>query len=133
MPSAYRAHCNRVHSRPQASHLRSTFRFHPHLNGMLFMALLLTASNNYTAARPCNEDGQFLPRNTPPPPLDDEQDWEPFVDRSSFELAELVFEKAELSAGEANQLLRIWAAHQIETTQHEDPPLSELRRPPQDY
>ena len=97
------------------------------------MALLLTASNNYTAACPCNEDGQFLPRNTPPPPLDDKQDWEPFVDRSSFELAELVFEKAELSAGEANQLLRIWAAHQIETTQHEDPPLSELRRPPQDY
>lgn len=69
---------------------------------------------SWLEARPCDEDGNFLPDDMPPPLQDNFRSWEPFESRSSFELAELTFEKAELSAGEADQLLRIWAAREIE-------------------
>ena len=74
------------------------------------------------SARPCNEHGEFLPRHTLPPERNNDHDWSPFPDCPSFELAELVFEKAEMSAGEVDHLLKIWAAHQIETDQDEQPP-----------
>jgi hypothetical protein len=64
----------------------------------------------YTPARPCNQSGNFLPNNLPPPPISNDPDWYPFESRLSFELAELIFEKAEMSAGEIDQLLNIWAA-----------------------
>jgi hypothetical protein len=61
-------------------------------------------------ARPCDQDGNFLPHNSPPPPKNNDLDWSPFKNRSSFKLAKLVFEQAEMSAGKIDQLLRIWAA-----------------------
>jgi hypothetical protein len=65
-------------------------------------------------ARICDKDGNFLPLDSPPPPRDNEHNWTPFQSRSTFELAELLFEKVEMSAGEVEQLLRVWAAHSIE-------------------
>lgn len=70
-------------------------------------------------ARPCNENGDFLPPGAPPPadpPLPDpssSEPWEPFDDRSQFEYAEFAFEEAELSEEKAEKLLRIWAARNI--------------------
>ncbi|KAI0044051.1 hypothetical protein FA95DRAFT_1583919 [Auriscalpium vulgare] len=40
-------------------------------------------------------------------------DWAPFEDRPSFEFAELMFETSQLSQGDINQLLKIWAAKAI--------------------
>lgn len=66
------------------------------------------------AARPCDEDGDYLPPNSPPPPRPHEEQWAPFESRSSFETAELLFEKVEMSKGEIDRLLQIWAAHDVE-------------------
>ena len=51
-------------------------------------------------------------------------DWAPFDSRSSFELAELIFEKAEMSVAEANHLLRIWAAREVEKGNIQDAPFT---------
>ncbi|KAI0084245.1 hypothetical protein BDY19DRAFT_987574 [Irpex rosettiformis] len=102
-------HWNNVHARvPPPDRQHSTFRYHPALT-----------------ARPCDEAGNFLPPNSPPPPrANNPDDWSPFDSRSSFELAELVFEKAEMSAEEVNQLLRIWAAHEVESGRIQSSPFS---------
>ncbi|KAI0064201.1 hypothetical protein BV25DRAFT_1914428 [Artomyces pyxidatus] len=90
------SHYNRYHRHPKPPHHKSKFRFHPTLN-----------------ARPCDEDGNFLPDGTPPPPPDTNHDWTPFDDRPSFEFAELIFEKMQSSKGDIDHLLKIWAAKKV--------------------
>ncbi|KZT64211.1 hypothetical protein DAEQUDRAFT_679009 [Daedalea quercina L-15889] len=92
---ALTAHCNRVHRKPPPppdSHVR----YHPHLTG-----------------RPCDEDGHYLPRNTPPAEREMPDGYSPFSDRPSFEFAELMFTKVEISQGDLNKLLHVWAAKNI--------------------
>ncbi|KAH9946447.1 hypothetical protein B0H21DRAFT_779117 [Amylocystis lapponica] len=89
-------HINRCHKHKKPTAPRSTFKYHPHLN-----------------ARPCTEEGAFLPHHAAPPPPPTAEDWTPFVDRPSFEFAELTFEKMQPSKGNIDQLLRIWAAKNI--------------------
>ncbi len=66
-------------------------------------------------AKPCDETGNFLPFGALPeedePGASNNTDWYPFNDRLSFEFARFAFSKAELSAGDENELLEIWAAH----------------------
>ena len=48
-----------------------------------------------------------------PPPLPqprDPSDWTPFTSRSQFELAEFLFKQEQMSAGNIDDLLKIWAA-----------------------
>ncbi|KAH9948897.1 hypothetical protein B0H21DRAFT_844257 [Amylocystis lapponica] len=97
-PAGLLLHCNRTHRHKKPKPPKSTFRFHPHLN-----------------ARPCDIDGNFLPAGTPPPEDDSLPDWEPFNDRPSFEFAELVFKKIQLSGGDLDHLLEVWAAHNVLT------------------
>ncbi|KAF9553011.1 hypothetical protein CPC08DRAFT_646180, partial [Agrocybe pediades] len=70
---------------------------------------------------PCNENGKFLPTGTPPPPWDQPspEDFTPFRDRTSFELADLLFRRAQVAAPTINELLHIWAAT---LPDNEDPP-----------
>lgn len=60
---------------------------------------------------PCNETG-FLPLNTPPPPRTKKisDDWSPYDDESQFKLADFLYTKCQMSAGNINELLEIWAA-----------------------
>jgi hypothetical protein len=51
-----------------------------------------------------------------PPPLPqprDPTDWTPFTSRSQFELAEFLFKKEQMSAGNIDDLLKIWAADAV--------------------
>ncbi|KAH9846008.1 hypothetical protein C2E23DRAFT_872599 [Lenzites betulinus] len=89
-------HRRLVHKNPKPPPPVSTFRHHPHLNGLC-----------------CDSDGEFIAENQPPPPLPDDIDWTPFPDRPSFEYAELVFEQAHLSKGVIDQLLQITAAKHV--------------------
>ncbi|KAF9546120.1 hypothetical protein CPC08DRAFT_769725 [Agrocybe pediades] len=59
---------------------------------------------------PCN--AKFLPPGAPPPPWDQPSatDFSPFRDRASFELADLLFRRAQVAADTINELLNIWAA-----------------------
>ncbi|KDQ55245.1 hypothetical protein JAAARDRAFT_196095 [Jaapia argillacea MUCL 33604] len=82
----------------QDSLCRSTFRFHPRL----------TASK-------CDENGNNLPPGAPPPPQQDSgpDNWFPFEDRSTFHIAELLFKKVQMSAGDIDNLLEFWAARSV--------------------
>lgn len=67
-------------------------------------------------ARPCDREGNFLPRGTPPPPLSDKtsDDWTPYKSRVEFELADYLFTKNQTPMHSIDQLLNIWAASLIE-------------------
>lgn len=70
-----------------------------------------------TSATPCDQDGEYLPPGTPPPTEHEDvrtDDWTPFNDRPSFQLAWFSYRKAELSGGDIDELMEIWAAHTVQ-------------------
>jgi Plavaka transposase len=88
-------HITKLHWHPKPLPPWSTFQWHPHLT-----------------AQPCDEDGDFVPPQTPPPD-EDEASWAPFQDRTSFKFAELTYKKMQVSTGNLNTILQLWAAHSI--------------------
>ncbi|KAI9438055.1 hypothetical protein H4582DRAFT_2111606 [Lactarius indigo] len=74
-----------------SSHLRKE---HPHL----------------TEALPCDSDGNFLPPGAPPQPRESasEGGWAPFENGVQFHLADLLYRRAEVSATNIDDLLRLW-------------------------
>ncbi|KAF8807978.1 hypothetical protein BYT27DRAFT_7223733 [Phlegmacium glaucopus] len=60
---------------------------------------------------PCDAMGNFLDPGTPPMPQDDPtpDDWTPFDDESQFCIADFLFHKEEMSAGNIDILMNIWA------------------------
>lgn len=62
---------------------------------------------------PCDARGNFVPLEAPPPPLDPPPahgDWFPYETRAEFEAADFLFTRAQMSAGNIDVLLNIWAA-----------------------
>ena len=61
---------------------------------------------------PCTENGDTLPPNIPPPPLDhaSTNDWTPFRSCIEFEFANFAFCHNQMSASNLDELLDIWAA-----------------------
>ena len=51
----------------------------------------------------------MLPPGSPPPPRSQEADWAPFETEQQFHLADFLYRKAEMSAGNIDELLEIWA------------------------
>jgi hypothetical protein len=63
----------------------------------------------------CDENGDDLPPEAPPLPVDSERqddDYSPYESRADFELADFLFRRVQMSGGHINQLMDIWAAHQ---------------------
>jgi len=61
----------------------------------------------------CDENGNAIPPNTSPPPRDSDRgsdDWTPFDNRLQFELADFLFRRNQMSAGDINVILNLWAA-----------------------
>ncbi|KIK12998.1 hypothetical protein PISMIDRAFT_119757 [Pisolithus microcarpus 441] len=67
-------------------------------------------------ARRCDELGQFLPANAPPPPRAEKSpdDWAPYRNWLEFELADFLFTHAEMPARKIDTLLDIWAVPLIQ-------------------
>jgi hypothetical protein len=64
-----------------------------------------------------------LPPGSPPSPNEnnaDRSDWTPYTNRAQFELAELLYSKVQMSAGNIDQLMKVWALHGAE--HGEEPP-----------
>ncbi|KAG2028968.1 hypothetical protein BDR03DRAFT_936904 [Suillus americanus] len=78
--------------------------FHPHLTGLK-----------------CNINGDFIDQNSPPPLRADAlpTDWVPYESRVAFEMAEFLFTRNQMSAGQIDTLLDLWAATLI---QYDDSP-----------
>ena len=72
--------------------------------------------------QPCDADGNFLPFDSPPPIIgdDNETPYAPFKDREAFKFAELMFTKAETSKGNLDALLDIWGRRNISQGLDED-------------
>ena len=64
-----------------------------------------------TLARPCDKYSNFLDDDEPrpQPQLRDPTDWTPFTSHVQFETAEFLFQKAKMSAGNIDELLKLWA------------------------
>ncbi|KAK0214697.1 hypothetical protein EDD85DRAFT_782747 [Armillaria nabsnona] len=67
---------------------------------------------DYCSGKPCDKDGHILPDGTPPPPFlhGPANDYTPYDHHASFELADLLYHHTQMSAGQLNDLLQIWAA-----------------------
>ncbi|KAJ3760778.1 hypothetical protein EV360DRAFT_93378 [Lentinula raphanica] len=77
-------------------HPKSHKIFHPYLSGKI-----------------CDENGEFLPPDTPPLPTEtNTNDWHPFDGEAQFRLADLLFRKDEMSQGNVDELLDIWSCFQ---------------------
>ncbi|KAI1783345.1 hypothetical protein LXA43DRAFT_903762 [Ganoderma leucocontextum] len=100
---AYSCHNYAIHKFPMPPAPPSHFVYHPHLT-----------------ARPCDEDGNYLPAGAPPPPQDDDHDWWPFDSRPKFEFAVWNFKRVQTSKDEVNDLLRIVAAQKALETDDPD-------------
>ena len=88
-------HISKVHKHPKPCSPPSTFQYHRHLT-----------------AQHCDEDGLFIESQAPPPD-EDEPTWAPFQGHPEFEFAELIYKKMQCSAGDIDNLLNLWAAHNI--------------------
>ncbi|PBK58686.1 hypothetical protein ARMSODRAFT_991269 [Armillaria solidipes] len=67
--------------------------------------------------KPCDSKGTILPDGTLPPlfiygSLDD---FTPFKDHTSFELADLLYRRNQMPATQLNDLLQIWSAHHVDS------------------
>ncbi|KAG2117191.1 uncharacterized protein F5147DRAFT_757948 [Suillus discolor] len=62
--------------------------------------------------KPCDADGIYLPPGAPPPPPENvaSDDWTPFHSRAEFETAEFLYTQNQMSAGQINRLLDLWAS-----------------------
>ncbi|KAG6825116.1 hypothetical protein H0H92_004667, partial [Tricholoma furcatifolium] len=70
-------------------------RHHPLLNGL-----------------PCDSYGDFIADGMPPPPWDNPapDDFHPYDDRHSFELADILYRRDQMSATNIDDLMQIWGA-----------------------
>ena len=60
---------------------------------------------------PCDKNGIFLPPGTPPLPRSDPSpdSWDPFDDETQFRMGKFIYKKGEMSAGDIDELMDIWA------------------------
>ncbi|KAH8983439.1 hypothetical protein EDB92DRAFT_1890569 [Lactarius akahatsu] len=67
----------------------------------------------HLTALPCNSDGNFLPPGTPPQPRESasEGGWAPFANGVQFQLADLLYRRAEVSNGNIDVLLQLWTEY----------------------
>ena len=59
---------------------------------------------------PCDKEGKFFYMNTSPPEEPNDASWAPFYSHDEFELADLLFRRAEMSKGNIDELLSIMKA-----------------------
>jgi hypothetical protein len=88
--------------------------FHPSVNGTLsklpyiFLTMYITL-----AGRICDKYGRDIPPETPPPPRESDHgpdDWTPYNSRIEFEIADFIFRSNQMSGGDIDVLLDLWAA-----------------------
>ena len=123
-----------IHSRPMPSPTPSSpgsetdedsvpaVEYHPYIDGVCVLHFFrLILSNIYHQAWPCDEDGVLLLNRKVPPTIQMRQkdDWMPYKDRVAFELTDFLFWREQMSAGNIDVLLRLWAAS---LASHDDSP-----------
>ena len=72
----------------------------------------------------CDEHGNDIPPDTNPPPLHDRgpHDWTPYNNRIEFEVADFLYRRNQMSAGDIDFIFKLWAASLA--AHHDSPPFS---------
>lgn len=91
--------------------------YHPFLNGKSSASVLYRCNFSslalffFNIGRPCDENGHYLPLNTlaAPRPMPNSNDWKPFEDELQFKIADFLYRQEEMSQGNINYLLELWA------------------------
>ncbi|KAH9946456.1 hypothetical protein B0H21DRAFT_693696 [Amylocystis lapponica] len=67
------------------------------------------------AARPCTQDGQYLPTDTPPPPRTAalSSDWTSFKNCVEFETSKFLYKREQMSKAHVNELMDLWATSML--------------------
>lgn len=87
--------------------------YHPKLDGKVDFFSGYAPLLRFHVGRICDEDGNNIPLDTPPPPRGSEKgsdDWTPYNNRIQFELADFLFRKTQMSAEHIDVLLDLLAA-----------------------
>jgi hypothetical protein len=90
-----------------------TRAYHPKLNGKSIFVKYIQILTLPPVGRICDENGDDILPDTPPPPRDSDNgpdDWTPYNSRLEFEVADFLFRRNQMSAGDINFLLSLWAA-----------------------
>ncbi|KAG2090577.1 hypothetical protein BD769DRAFT_1371547, partial [Suillus cothurnatus] len=60
--------------------------------------------------RICNEAGDFIPPESPPPPYSSRSpdNWTPYHNQLEFETAKFLYSKVQMSAGDIDKLMNLW-------------------------
>ena len=94
-------------------HPRQSRTYHPFLSSMFvfIVSIDLCFISLHRTGKPCDENGQYLPKGSPPPPRPAQaaDDWTPFSDSIQFKLADFLYRQEEMSQGNINHLLELWA------------------------
>jgi hypothetical protein len=74
------------------------------------MLLAINSLLDQYVALPCDQDGRFLPAGEPPDPRQTtpQGDWTPFNSEIQFKVANLLYQRAELSAPNVDALMELW-------------------------
>ena len=89
---------------------------HPLLNGKYAPLSSCPALIFFLTGKPSDSDGINLPLGTAPPvptldpPFSDSSPWDPFLRRDHFELADFLYRRNQMSAGDIDELLGLWNA-----------------------
>ena len=64
-----------------------------------------------SAGRICDEHGIYIPKDSPPPPLEesDPEDWGTFDSQQQFKTGDFLFRKNQMSGGDIDTLMKLWS------------------------
>ncbi|KAG6809918.1 hypothetical protein H0H92_014099 [Tricholoma furcatifolium] len=71
-------------------------------------------------AQPCDEAGNYLDPNLPPPPrtAPDDNDWTPYENKTQFRVADFLYRQVQMSASNIDHLLELWS--HAATSEHDN-------------
>jgi hypothetical protein len=95
--------------------------FHPHLTGNKIVQFIYLNLTGNILGRKCDVHGNVIDENALPPPRTEAlpTDWTPYENWVAFETAEFLYTRNQMSAGQIDTLLDLWAATLIK---HNDSP-----------
>ncbi|KAF8168552.1 hypothetical protein B0H34DRAFT_855228 [Crassisporium funariophilum] len=90
---------------------------------------IYTRQHEILNGRRCDKEGNFLPPGAPPPPKPaaDNDDFFPFTSGTEFKVGTLLYRKAQMSNGDVNTLMELWAEYQALKGEEVDPPFAHTK------
>jgi hypothetical protein len=108
--------------------LSVTRTHHPKMNGKLILFKCSHILTLLHIGQILDENSNVIPLGTLPPPRESDKgpdNWTPYKNRIQFEVADFLFRQNQMSAGDINLLLNLWAASLL--IHNDDPPFTDAK------